>query len=133
MNIWPRLYRALTGAATPGVTVYLKWRCRQGKEDPGRLGERFGIASQSRPAGRLIWVHAASIGEAVSVLALTERILAERPACEILLTTGTVAAARLLEPQMPDRMQHQFVPVDLPRAVARFLDHWHPDLAIWVE
>src|SRR5204862_7755396 len=63
----------------------------------------------------------------------TARILAERAACERLLTTGTVAAARLLEPQMPERMRHQFVPVDLPRAVDRFLDHWRPDLAIWVE
>jgi 3-deoxy-D-manno-octulosonic-acid transferase len=64
---------------------------------------------------------------------LIERMLAERPELEILLTTGTVAAARLLEPRLPRRAQHQFVPADLPGAVARFLDHWRPDLAVWVE
>jgi len=131
--LWPLLYRSLTAAAAPLVALYLRARCRHGKEDRERLGERFGIASAARPQAPLVWVHAASVGEASSVLALIERILAERPAIELLITTGTVAAARLLEGRLPPRAQHQFVPVDVPRAVARFLDHWHPDLAIWVE
>ncbi len=133
MNSWPVLYRTLTAAAAPVVTLYLNARCRRGKEDGERLDERFGIAAASRPPAPLVWVHAASVGEASSVLALIERILVERPAIEILITTGTVAAARLLQGRLPPRARHQFVPVDLPRAVERFLDHWHPDLAIWVE
>jgi 3-deoxy-D-manno-octulosonic-acid transferase len=133
MNFWPPLYRALTAAAAPAVVRYLNARRRRGKEDRERFDERFGVASAARPLAPLVWVHAASVGEAGSVLALIERILAERPALEILMTTGTVAAARLLEARLPPRARHQFVPVDLPRAVERFLDHWHPDLAIWVE
>ncbi len=132
-NTWPSLYRLLTAAAAPLVKLYLNARCRHGKEDPERLGERLGIASAPRPPAPLVWVHAASVGEANSVMALIERILAERPAIELLITTGTVAAARLLEGRLPERARHQFVPVDLPRAVERFLDHWRPDLAIWVE
>jgi len=132
-TLWPSLYRSLTAAAAPLVRLYLNARCRRGKEDRARLGERFGIASASRPPAPLVWLHAASVGEASSVMALIERILAERPAIELLMTTGTVAAARLLEGRLPPRARHQFVPVDLPRAVERFLDHWHPDLAIWVE
>ena len=131
--LWPRLYRALTVAASPLVRRYLDRRCRQGKEDPARLPERFGIASLPRPTGKLVWVNAASVGEAHSVLALIERMLAQRPAIEVLMTTGTVASARLLEGRLPARARHQFAPVDLPRAVERFLDHWRPDLAIWVE
>jgi len=133
MNLWPLLYRTLTAAAAPLVVLYLNARCRRGKEDRARLGERFGTASAARPAAPLVWVHAASVGEANSVLALIERILAERPAIEILMTTGTVAAAHLVQTRLPARARHQFVPVDVPRAVERFLDHWHPDLAIWVE
>lgn len=91
------------------------------------------MASTDRPHGIVIWVHAASVGEAISVLALIERIIAQRPGVEILLTTGTVASARLLAERLPNRARHQFVPVDLPPAVDRFLDHWRPDLAIWVE
>jgi 3-deoxy-D-manno-octulosonic-acid transferase len=133
LHIWPALYRSLTAAAAPLVAVYLDARCRHGKEDRERLGERFGVASASRPPSPLVWVHAASVGEASSVLALIERILADRSTIELLITTGTVAAARLMQTRLPPRARHQFVPVDLPRAVERFLDHWHPDLAIWVE
>jgi 3-deoxy-D-manno-octulosonic-acid transferase len=131
--ILPTLYRGLTAAATPFVVHYLKSRRRQGKEDSERFSERLGFPGLERPKGPLVWVHAASIGEATSVLALIERMLDERSGLEILITTGTVAAARLLEPRLPPGARHQFVPADLPSAVERFLDHWRPDLALWVE
>jgi 3-deoxy-D-manno-octulosonic-acid transferase len=132
-RVWPYLYRGLTAALAPAVLFYLKRRQRRGKEDGARIGERFGIASARRPAGPLLWIHTASVGEATSVLALMQRIIEERPGIAILATTGTVAAARLLDSRLPQRVIHQFVPVDLPRPVERFLDHWRPDLAIWVE
>ncbi|MBV9552684.1 MAG: 3-deoxy-D-manno-octulosonic acid transferase [Alphaproteobacteria bacterium] len=131
--ILPALYRGLTASAAPFIIAYLKTRRLRGKEDESRFNERLGFASDRRPDGPLVWVHAASIGEAASVLALIERILEERPQLHILLTTGTVAAARLLSPRLPPGARHQFVPADLPRAVARFLDHWRPELAVWVE
>ncbi|MFZ2005743.1 MAG: glycosyltransferase N-terminal domain-containing protein, partial [Stellaceae bacterium] len=131
--ILPVLYRGLTAAATPLVIAYLNARRRRGKEDGERFAERLGRPGRERPDAPLVWMHAASIGEATSVLALIERMLEERAGLEILLTTGTVTAARLLEPRLPRGARHQFVPADLPGAVARFLDYWHPDLAVWVE
>jgi 3-deoxy-D-manno-octulosonic-acid transferase len=130
---WPLVYRGLTWATAPLVNRYLIRRCRRGKEDLSRLSERFGVAGAARPRGPLVWVHAASVGEAQSVRALAERVLAERAGIELLLTTGTVTSARLLADRLPPRARHQFVPIDVPRSVARFLDHWHPDLAIWIE
>ena len=67
------------------------------------------------------------------MLALMERLLEQRPRLEILVTTGTVTSATLLEKRLPARARHQYVPVDLPRWIGRFLDHWRPDLALWVE
>jgi 3-deoxy-D-manno-octulosonic-acid transferase len=67
------------------------------------------------------------------MLALIECLLQARPTLEILVTTGTVTSAHLLEGRLPPRARHQFVPADLPGWIARFLDHWHPDLALWVE
>ena len=131
--ILPALYRGLTAAAAPLVVVYLQSRRRRGKEDTARYAERLGVPGGKRPDKPLVWVHAASIGEATSALALIERVLRERPGLEVLITTGTVTAARLLEPRLPCGARHQFVPVDLPGAVGRFLDHWRPDLALWVE
>jgi 3-deoxy-D-manno-octulosonic-acid transferase len=129
----PALYRAATTLATPLILAGLVWRRRNGKEDPVRFGERLGFPGLARPQAPLVWMHAASVGEATSVLALIQRILQDRPGLEILLTTGTVASARLIEPRLPTGVRHQFVPVDLPGAVDRFLGHWRPDLAIWIE
>jgi 3-deoxy-D-manno-octulosonic-acid transferase len=129
----PLLYRGLTQPLAPLVEVWLRRRRKQGKEDPLRLEERRGIPSIARPFGPLVWIHAASVGEATAMLALIERLLEERPTLEVLVTTGTVASATLLDKRLPARARHQYIPVDLPRWISRFLDHWRPDLALWVE
>lgn len=127
------LYRAGTELLGPAIELWLKRRLARGKEDPARLKERLGQPGRPRPPGRLVWLHAASVGEALSVLPLIERLLAERAGLSALLTTGTVTSARLMAERLPPRAFHQFAPVDRPSAVRRFLDHWRPDLALWVE
>jgi 3-deoxy-D-manno-octulosonic-acid transferase len=128
------LYRGATAALGPLVALYLARRMARGKEDRERFAERHGVASRARPSGPLVWVHAASIGEAMSMLSLIDRLLIERPRLNVLVTTGTVSSARLLDHRLPaERAWHQYVPVDLPAYVERFLAHWRPDLALWVE
>ncbi|MGB9647968.1 MAG: glycosyltransferase N-terminal domain-containing protein, partial [Stellaceae bacterium] len=129
----PLLYKAMTRPLAPLAMLYLAQRRKRGKEHPIRFRERRGIPSGTRPDGPLIWVHAASVGEATAVLGLIEYLLETRPDLEILVTTGTVTSARLLEIRLPARARHQFVPADLPSWTACFLDHWRPDLALWVE
>ncbi len=127
------LYRLTGRLATPLVRAHLHRRARRGREEPGRLAERLGTASLERPAGLLVWLHAASVGEAVSCLALIDRLRAERPSLSVLLTTGTVTSARLMAERLPQGALHQYAPVDLPAAVENFLDHWRPDFALLVE
>jgi 3-deoxy-D-manno-octulosonic-acid transferase len=126
-----RLYRGLTRAAAPLAGALLNWRLRRGKEDPQRIGERHGVPSLPRPPGPLVWVHAASVGELISVLSLIERIRARGIA--VLLTSGTVTAARLAAQRMPEGVLHQFVPLDVPAFVETFFDHWRPNLALIAE
>lgn len=126
------LYRILTRLGRPLIEIYLQSRLKKGKEDPARFEERRGVPSCARPNGRLAWLHGASVGEAVSLLPLIERLVAEK-GWRVLLTTGTVTSARLMEKRLPKGAIHQYVPVDCPSWVARFLDHWNPDLALWVE
>ncbi|HZT52334.1 MAG TPA: 3-deoxy-D-manno-octulosonic acid transferase [Stellaceae bacterium] len=127
-------YRALSIALGPAISLYLGRRLARGKEDPERFAERRGHAGRPRPAGPLVWVHAASVGEAVSILSLIDRLLVERPRLSVLVTTGTVTSARLLAHRLPaERAWHQYVPIDRPADVRRFLWHWRPDLALWVE
>jgi len=126
-----RLYRLLTTAAAPLAPLLLSYRIRRGKEDPSRLRERRGEASLARPAGRLIWVHGASVGEITAVLPLIEHLCTER--FPVLVTSGTTTSAELAQQRLPPGAIHQFVPLDVPKFVELFLNHWQPDLALFVE
>ena len=127
------LYRAATGLLEPLAPALLSRRARRGKEDPARLSERLGRGDRARPAGPLVWLHGASVGESLSILPLVERLRAERPGVTVLVTSGTTTSAALLAKRLPADAIHQYVPVDAPGAARRFLARWKPDLAVFVE
>ena len=127
------LYRAVTFLGTPLVRLYLAARMARGKEDRARFGERLGRPGLPRPDGPLVWAHAASIGESLSMVPLIERLLGERPGLRVLFTTGTVTSAGIMAERLPEGAFHQYVPVDRLSYVRRFLDHWRPDLVLWAE
>lgn len=126
-------YATLGRLAAPLIRHYLRRRVARGREDPARLPERLGQASRPRPEGPLIWIHGASVGEAQSALPLIERLRRERPDFALLVTSGTVTSARLMGERLPAGVIHQYIPVDLPQAVARFLDHWQPQVGLIIE
>jgi 3-deoxy-D-manno-octulosonic-acid transferase len=126
-----QLYRLGSVLGSPIAARLLARRLSRGKEHPVRLPERFGQASIARPSGPLIWVHGASVGEMLAVVALIKRLRTQRFA--VLMTSGTVTSATLAEQRLPDGVVHQFIPLDAPRFVQRFLDHWRPGLALLVE
>ena len=124
-------YRAFGYAVTPLLGFWLRSRARRGKEDRARIPERHGRASRARPDGPLVWLHAASVGELNSVLPLAHRLRAL--GLGALVTTGTTSSAQVAAEKLPDGAIHQFQPVDAAPGVSRFLDHWRPDLAVFVE
>ncbi len=126
-----RAYALLTAAATPLAPQLLKRRLQRGKEHPERLAERRGESTVRRPPGTLVWVHGASVGELAAAIPLIERLRAG--VRNVLVTSGTVTSAKLAAQRLPSGAIHQFVPLDCPAFVARFLDHWRPDLALFVE
>jgi 3-deoxy-D-manno-octulosonic-acid transferase len=128
-----RAYQALTRYAAPVAPVLLEWRTRIGKEERTRRPERYGEASVARPSGFLAWFHAASVGETNAVLPVIEAIFADHPEIILLLTTGTVTSAKLARARLPKGAVHQYVPLDNQDYVRRFLEHWRPDLAVFVE
>ncbi|PHR57360.1 MAG: 3-deoxy-D-manno-octulosonic acid transferase [Robiginitomaculum sp.] len=107
-----------------------KW---QGKEDASRIKERFGHSEVQRPNGQLIWIHGASVGESSLGLALAHQIALQRPDISFLFTSGTISSAKMIAARLGENQIHQFLPVDTPGSIYRFLDHWQPNLAILLE
>lgn len=124
-------YRMVGKVIYPFMGPFLRMRARRGKEDVSRRYERYGYPSADRPDGPLIWFHAASVGETMAVIPLIEHV--DRQRINTVLTTGTVTSAEVVRGRLPNGTFHQYVPLDLERAVGRFLDHWKPDLAIFTE
>lgn len=109
-------------------------RIRQGKENPERLGEKYGRYPLPRPPGRVLWFHALSVGESLALLPLIEHALAERPDAHVVLTTSTATSTVALEKaNLPDRAHHILLPIDTPTATRAFLDHWAPHIAAFAE
>lgn len=128
-----RAYSGLMLGLSPVLPLWLGRRARKGKEDLSRQAERLGKTSMTRPKGQLFWMHGASVGETTMLLPLIEKMLTEYPKAHILVTSGTVTSAELMAKRLPERAFHQYVPLDTPKAVNTFLDHWQPDMAIWAE
>ena len=126
-----RVYRKLSSAMVPLSPALINRRLKLGKEDPARVGERRGVSADVRPVGPLVWIHGASVGEVLAAAALIEKLRALN--LRILLTSGTVTSATIVAKRFPPDVIHQYVPYDSPRYVTRFLDHWRPSLALFIE
>lgn len=127
------LYLALWWILTPVILGFMALRWRKGKEHPTRYPERFGVPSHPRPDGKVIWMHGASVGEVLSLLPLIHTLKTHHPDVSVLVTSGTVTSADLVEKRLGSAVMHQFLPLDHPLFYRRFLNHWRPDAVYWTE
>ena len=118
---------------TPILPLYLRLRVWKGKEEVGRLQERYGKGTLKRPEGQLIWIHAASVGESLSTLPLIDLLVKHDKKTHVLLTTGTISSANLMKERLPNRAFHQYAPIDHSKYVRNFFNCWNPDIGIWTE
>ncbi|MGB0968476.1 MAG: 3-deoxy-D-manno-octulosonic acid transferase [Halocynthiibacter sp.] len=128
-----RAYRTLTGLIPLIARRHLRKRIAKGKEHDSRWIEKLGQATLPRPAGRLIWLHAVGLGEVLALRGLIDALHARDADLNFLVTSGTLASSKVFEKNAPANTVHQFLPLDHPRYIRAFLDHWQPDLSIWSE
>lgn len=133
MTLGLALYRTATRALEPAVPLILRNRLKSGKERAERMDERLGRPGLPRPAGPMVWLHGASVGECRLLLDLFARLRTHRPDLRGLVTSQTLTSADMVARSGPDGLVHQMAPVDAPGPVRRFLDHWRPDAAIFAE
>ncbi len=130
------IYRVLSILLFPFLELYLLYRVIKKKEDRSRLKERVGHATQDRPEGEVVWIHAVSVGEANSALTLVDELLKFSPKISILFTTTTLTSASIIAAKLPQfrgQVIHQFLPIDSYFCVQNFLNFWQPRVAIFVE
>ncbi|WP_166418790.1 3-deoxy-D-manno-octulosonic acid transferase [Cochlodiniinecator piscidefendens] len=128
-----RAYRGLSRFLSLYARRHLQKRMGLGKEHPTRWVEKLGHAGLARPKGRLIWLHAVGLGEVLALRGLIDILHNRDPKLHFLVTSGTLASADVFSQNAPPNTQHQFLPLDCPRYIERFLDHWTPDLSLWSE
>ncbi|WP_370227991.1 3-deoxy-D-manno-octulosonic acid transferase [Cognatishimia sp.] len=128
-----RLYTAGAQIASPILDRMARKKLQRAGVSKARLHERAGVASQERPLGKLLWIHAVSVGETLSILDVIKELRQQAPRMTVLLTTTTTTSAELASKRLPEGCIHQFAPLDTPAATKRFLDHWQPDLVTFVE
>ncbi|MEO1563312.1 MAG: glycosyltransferase N-terminal domain-containing protein [Pseudomonadota bacterium] len=128
-----RAYLAAGYALRPLVDRHLERRTKRGKEDPERVDEKRGVPTLPHPGKPVIWCHAVGVGEALALTGFAECLIQLAPDHAILITTSSRNAAEVLMRNAPEGIIHQYLPVDVPPYVARFLDHWQPVLSIWAE
>ena len=132
-SIWVFLYLCFSAINFSLFKWLILRRKSQGKEHPSRYIERLGYYSAERPSGRLIWFNAVSVGEALSLKPVVQQLLNKDTNIQILITTTTVASAEILEKTFPQKVIHQFAPVDNATAIQKFFKHWKPNIAVWCE
>ncbi len=126
-----RFWLVLTAVAPIILVWSARFAHRRQNAKRERLGERLGHASLARPAGPLIWIHAASVGEVASVVKLAHNLV-NHSNSSILVTTTTATGGATVARLLPQAL-HQFMPIDTPGAVSGFLNHWRPDAALFME
>ena len=128
-----KIYYAISVLLIPFTGLYIRRRSKLDKKDPNRFKERYGKASVNREDGNLVWIHAASVGESLSILPIIDEFENTKSINQILLTTGTTSAAKIVMNKLSSKTVHQYLPLDTPLFNARFLKHWKPAYAIFVE
>lgn len=126
-----RLVLAVGAVLSPMARPLLKRRLVRGKEDPDRWLEKLGQTQAVRPFGPLVWLHGVGVGEVMALRGLIAGLSATRPDLHFLVTSSARSSGEVFARNLPPRTQHQYLPLDFPAPVAAFLDHWHPDLAVW--
>ena len=127
------LYRTLSNLSLIFIPLVIFMRKRKGKELPERINERYGKNTHERKKGKLIWIHAASIGEYQSIIPVVDKLKKDQSIDQILITTGTVTSAQVINKRIKGKVIHQFIPFDVPVYANRFLNYWKPSLAVFVE
>ncbi|MDA9758412.1 3-deoxy-D-manno-octulosonic acid transferase [Candidatus Pelagibacter sp.] len=115
---------------SPFIIIF---RIFKSKEDKFRFKEKFCFISKQRGSGKLIWFHGSSVGEILSAVPIIKKYDNDKSINKILVTSSTLSSSKILEKIKFKKTIHQFYPIDHILFSKKFLEHWKPDIAIFLE
>ena len=127
------LYSAALYLLLPITIYHLIWRSFRQGEYLQRWDERYAVYGSAPAHAGTIWVHAVSVGEVNAAAPLINKLLALRPDTRLLVTSITPTGSARIRALWGDRVEHVYLPYDLPGAVSRFLRHYRPRVALVLE
>ncbi len=130
------LYRVLTTLIYPLLLIYIFIRRLKKKEDQIRYKEKIFVSHFNiiRKEKKLIWFHAASIGEFKSIIPIIEELNTSQN-YQFLISTTTLSSSNLAKEELKrfDNVQHRFFPYDVGFLINKFLLLWKPDMIFLVD
>ena len=127
------IYRILINFILLISPIIILVRLISKKEDPKRFLEKFGFFSKKRKGGKVLWFHAVSVGELLSVISIIDKLEKDKRISQILVTTTTLTSAKLFQKLNFKKTIHQFFPIDNDLITKKFIQYWKPCLAIFVD
>ena len=125
-------YNILANLAIIISPVIIIYRIFKGKEDPKRVWEKFCIYSQKKN-NKNIWIHAASVGELMSIAPIINKLEKNKKIKNILLSTSTTSSAKIFKKLGLKKTSHIYFPLDNNYIVKKFIKYWQPELAIFID
>jgi len=125
-------YNILTNLAIIISPIIIIYRIVKGKEDVKRVGEKFCIYSKKK-SNKKVWIHAASVGELMSIVPVIRKLEKNKKIKNILLSTSTTSSAKIFNKLKLKKTSHIYFPLDNNFIVKRFINYWQPELAIFID
>ena len=125
-------YNILTNLAIIISPIIMIYRIVVGKEDVKRVGEKFCIYSKKK-INKKVWIHAASVGELMSIVPIIRKLEKNKKIKNILLSTSTTSSAKIFNKLKFKKTSHVYFPLDNNFIVKRFINYWQPELAIFID
>ena len=131
-------YRILSNFLYPFLFIFLYLRVFLKKEDPKRFKEKLFTSHfnvKRKDELKLIWFHAASIGEFKSIVPLIEQLNNNKKSYEFLITTSTLSSGNLAKLELKNlyNVHHRYFPFDVSFLIDKFLQLWRPEKIFLVD
>ena len=113
--------------------IIIFFRIIKAKENKKRFLEKFSFISKKRGDNKLIWFHGASVGEMLTIIPIIKHYEKIQSIKKILVTSSTLSSSKIFEKFKFKKTIHQFYPIDHFFLTKKFLNHWKPNLAIFID